>query len=518
MHRFRLAAALILGAALVIGPWALRNAIVHQRLILSDTNGGISMWYGVVTSDAEQRAGEAQLWAIPNLADRQSLALRWTVAKIVQNPVWFVGRMRFKVASLYLLQIRSFAVGDSITIDPRDQLVAMGAGENPLIWSAIADGQYILIMLAAIAGICFAPNWRKLLPIVLWVLFVTFMSAITIGHPRLRLPIVALLIPCAAYGLNLGWRRVRIARSQESGVRSQNAPVEDNPAHPGNPVRDSRNQRIGRVVLMLVGWLMFVALIFSTRYITWVRTWPDLQAAHAAMARSEYNAAQIAFERARVADPTNALRVIDLADLAFQRGDHSAALALYGQALKLEDRNLYAHAMRAHTAALLGLNSIVAAEQVALAGYGRDTNELYDWAWRTFEHPLVMRIVPGDPLALGQFVGFAPATPDLPSGRWTLGDARIRFAAGCGQVVVRVRGPVGRLATVAIEGSSVQQFVTLDGTVQDVRLASACSGEQARVERHSTTIRIQSPTALLDIERAPWYGGVAVLEARIEGQ
>jgi hypothetical protein len=429
--------------------------------------------------------------------------------------------MRFKVASLYLLQIRSFAVGDSITIDPRDQLVAMGAGENPLVWSAIADGQYMLIMLAAIAGICFAPNRRTLLPVLLWVLFVTFMSAITIGHPRLRLPIVALLIPCAAYGLNLGWRRVR-------GTTEPTLTPSPSPTGRGVPVgrgegtrtknQESRNQRIGRVGLMLVGWLMFAALIFSTRYITWVRTWPDLQAAHAAMARSEYNTAHTSFERARSADPTNALRVIDLADLAFQRGDHSAALALYGQALKLEDRNLYAHAMRAHIAALLGLSDIAAAEQIALAGYGRDTNELYDWAWRAFEHPLALRVVPGDPLALGQYVGFAPATPDLPLGRWTLGDARIRLAAGCGQVVVQVRGPVGRVATVTIEGSTVQQSVTLNGTVQDVRLASPCSGDLASTERHSTIIRIHSPTALLDIERAPWYGGVAVLEARIEGR
>jgi hypothetical protein len=166
---------------------------------------------------------------------------------------------------------------------------------------------------------------------------------------------------------------------------------------------------------------------------------------------------------------------------------------------------------------LLGLSDIAAAEQSALAGYGRDTNELYDWAWRAFENPPAVRVVPGDPMALGQYVGFAPATPDLLSGRWTLGDARIRFAAGCGQVVVRIRGPVGRVATVAIEGSTVQQSVTLNGTVQDVRLAIACSGEQASVKQVSTIIRIQSSTALLDIERAPWYGGVAVLEAWIEG-
>jgi|GEM_PF-731650 len=564
-HRFRLAAALLLGAGLVIGPWALRNAIVHQRLILSDTNGGISMWYGVVRSDAEQRTGEAQLWAIANPADRQSLALRWTAAKIIQDPIWFVGRMRFKIASLYLLQIRSFAVGDSITIDPRDQLVAMGAGENPLGLSAIADCQYILIMLAAIAGICIAPNHRKLLPIVLWVVFVTFMSSITIGHPRLRLPIVALLIPCAAYGLKYAafsfqlsaFRRTKKeesgVRSQESGVRSQESGVRSQHTEPRtgsqepsaeehsvtlsprHAVTSSPSHRITRsryrIALMLVGWLIFFALIFSTRYVTWVRAWPDLWMAHAAMASSEYNAARTYFERAQTADPTNALRVIDLADLAFQRGDTIAALDVYGQALKLEDRNLYAHALRARTAALLGRADIAAAEQVALAGYGRDNNEVYDWAWRSFDDLPSMRVVPGDPIALGQYVGFAPATPNLPTGRWTLGDARIRLADGCGQVVIRVRGPVGRNIALTLEGRDVQQSFTLNGTEQELHIAIACSSEPAIIpqrtaqpalvrttsnERLSNIIRIQSPTSLLDIEQAPWYTGVAVIEARIE--
>ncbi len=193
--------ALGLGTTMVILPWTVRNYAVHQRLIMVDTNGGISMWFGAVGSDAEQQSGEAQLWAIPNLADRQTLALEWTKQRIMEEPAWFIGRMRFKIVSLYLLQVRSFVVGDIITISPQDQQVALGAGENPLLWSLIADAQYVLIMLLALAALSFTGQFRRLLPILLWVLFSTFMSAVTIGHPRLRLPIVAALIPLAAYAL-----------------------------------------------------------------------------------------------------------------------------------------------------------------------------------------------------------------------------------------------------------------------------------------------------------------------------
>jgi 4-amino-4-deoxy-L-arabinose transferase-like glycosyltransferase len=75
---YRSAILLLLGAMLVIGPWAGRNYLVHGRLIVSDTNGGISMWYGTVRDDAEQAAGEARLAAVPNLADRQ----------IARPPAW----------------------------------------------------------------------------------------------------------------------------------------------------------------------------------------------------------------------------------------------------------------------------------------------------------------------------------------------------------------------------------------------------------------------------------------------
>ncbi|MCG8353907.1 MAG: glycosyltransferase family 39 protein [Chloroflexales bacterium] len=50
----RIAGFLLLGAALTIGPWTLRNYLIHDRLILVDTNGGISMWYGMVQGEEDR--------------------------------------------------------------------------------------------------------------------------------------------------------------------------------------------------------------------------------------------------------------------------------------------------------------------------------------------------------------------------------------------------------------------------------------------------------------------------------
>lgn len=482
-----LALALGLGAALVILPWTARNYAVHQRLIIVDTNGGISMWFGAVRSDAEQRAGEAELWAIPNLADRQARALEWTKQRILEDPAWFIGRMRFKIVSLYLLQVRSFVVGDSITISPQDQQVALGAGENPLVWSIIADAQYVVIMLLALASLCFAPQPRRLAPIVLWVVFSTFMSAITIGHPRLRLPIVAALIPLAGYALvRLAdlWRR---ARSQGLFSGTQ------------------RSKGVLRFVALLLSWAIFAALIFSTRYLSWLpaeqlalRGRQALAAGNTALARSYY-------EQARSADPNNALRSLALADLDFAGKQYQAALEGYAAATQQEDRNLYAHAMRGRTAALLGRRDIAQNEQSALAGYGRDNNELALWAWEFFDDAPGTRVVPGDATQLGQYVGFAPATADLPHGRWTLGHARLRLAGSCAPISVLLHGPPGREVSLGVQGAVARSFM-LTGSQQQLVLEP----DQACQPGLPMIVEITSPTSLLDIETAPWMVGVAV--------
>jgi tetratricopeptide (TPR) repeat protein len=272
--------------------------------------------------------------------------------------------------------------------------------------------------------------------------------------------------------------------------------------------------RRAALLAMLAGWLLFGALIGSTRYLTWARgEWYALQARQA-VAAGDPQRARLLLEQARASDRSNALRALALADLAFEQGAYRDALDLYAQATAIEDRNLYAHAMRERTAALLGLPEIARAEQAALAGYGRDNNELLFWSWGFFDDPPRASVVPGDPMALGQYEGFAPPTADLPSGRWTLGAARVRLQGSCDDLALRVRGPAARALMVEVEGAIVPQTTLLTGSDQEIRIP--LSSVPGCAERPPIVVRLRSATGLLDIERAPWMVGVALLEARVE--
>ncbi|MCL6540667.1 MAG: glycosyltransferase family 39 protein [Roseiflexus sp.] len=477
---------LLLGAMLVIGPWAGRNYLVHGRLIVSDTNGGISMWYGTVRDDAEQAAGEARLAAVPNLADRQTLALRMAWDIIREDPVRFLTRMRFKIASLYALQTRSYAVGDVISIDSRGMPLVQNAGEYSLALTLLADAQYVALMLLAIGGFCFMPQPARAVPTLLWVGLATLLAALTIGHPRLRLPIVAAVLPFAAYALirlPVLWRQ------------------------PARFLCDRRSYAA------LVGAVIFLAFIFSTRYISWIESLRYTVPGRAALAAGDVHPAGRLLTRAREVAPDNPLRVIDLADLYLAQGDNERALELYRLAASMEHRSLYAQAMRVLTAAALDNPAEAAAALRAIDDYWRSGNDLLEWAWNARHMSAPSHVIPGDPAALGFYAGFAPATPDLTVGRWTLGEGRVRVRGGCGRLEVRMHGPTGRVVDISLDDWNIHERVTLTGAPQEVRIS--LSGIRECEYNPELTVRFTSATGLLDLETAPWYGGVAITDVRV---
>lgn len=484
MQAAQLVLALGLGATAVIGPWAVRNYLVHHRFILSDTNGGVSMWYGTIRSESEKVAGEQRLAAVPNLADRQSLALRMALDNITADPVRFVINMRFKIASLYALQTRIYAVGDVISIDSRGIPVVQNAGEYRLGVTLIADFQYIAIVLLAIAGWCLMPQPERSIPALLWIGLATLLSAITIGHPRLRLPIVAVMLPFAAYMLVLlatNWRNVWSQLRWWRGIAS------------------------------LIGAVAFIALIVSRHYFPWVTSlWPVL-AGQAALARHDFAIAEMWLQRAYDIQPSNPLRTIDRADLRLEQGHFDEALALYRQAATMERRNLYAQAMRTLTASYLHLPSEAYAGMAAINDYWRVGNDVFEWAWQAYQQSTIPnRVIPGDPMSLGLYAGFAPVTPDLDRGLWTLGSARVKLRGTCGNLVVRFRAPAGRVVSFNIEQLDHRRDIVADGTVQEVSFSlaniAACEASPP------VTVYIISPISLLDIDYAPWYTGVAIYE------
>lgn len=483
----RVIVALALGALLVIGPWAARNYLVHGRVILSDTNGGVSMWFGAVRDDAELAAGNALLAATPNLADRQSLALRMTWDIIQDDPPRFLTRIRFKIASLYGLQTRSYAVGDIISIDPRGAPLVQNAGEYSLPLMVLADAQYLAVTLLAIGGICFMPRRDRAAPVLLWVALATMLAALTIGHPRLRLPIIAAFLPFAAYALTL-----------LPGVWSRLAAL----------------RRDRRAYAALAVALLFLALTASTRYLPWLASLPDAVAGRAALARGDIARAELLLTRARAADPANPLRTIDLGDAALARGQDAVALAFYQQAAAMEHRSLYAQALRAAVATRLNLAEEAAAGLAEIDSYWRSGNDLLEWSWAALDPAPAARVIPGDPAALGQAAGFAPATPDLPVGRWTLGEGRVRVRGGCGTLAVRLSGPAGRVVEIMVDDWGLRERVTLNGAPQEARLSLQSIRECEY--QPALTVRISSATGLLDLEQAPWYGGAAVHEVRVD--
>ncbi|MGQ9829568.1 MAG: glycosyltransferase family 39 protein [Roseiflexus sp.] len=485
-RRYRPAILLLLGATLVIGPWTVRNYLAYGRLIVSDTNGGISMWYGTIRTDAERAAGEARLAAVPNLADRQSLALQMAWDAIRADPGWFLTRMRFKIASLYALQMRSYAVGDVISIDSRGNPIVQNAGEYRPEVTALADAQYVALMLLAIGGFCFMPQPARAVPTLLWIGLATLLAALTIGHPRLRLPIVATVLPFAAYALvrlTATWRHVhRLARDRRGYAGA-------------------------------IGAICFLALVFSTRYIPWIESLQHTVAGRAALEAGDTHRAEQLFMKAYHIAPDNPLRVIDLADLHLARGNTARALELYRQAAAMEHRSLYAQAMRTMTAAYLDNPSEAGIAFRAIDDYWRSGNDLLEWAWNAQHKNAPSRIVPGDPAALGFYAGFTPATPDLPVGRWTLGQGRVRVRGGCGTLVVRMNGPTGRAVNISLDGWNIQERIVLSGALQDAHISLA---DIHGCERNpELKVRFTSATDLLDLEMAPWYGGVAITEVRV---
>ena len=149
----------------------------------------------------------------------------------------------------------------------------------------------------------------------------------------------------------------------------------------------------------------------------------------------------------------------------------------------------------------------------AIDGYWRTGNDLLEWAWNIQQGVAPDRIIPGDPAALGFYAGFAPATPDLTVGRWTLGEGRVRVRGGCGQLEVRMHGPTGRVVDISLDDWNIHERVTLTGAPQEVHLS--LSGIRECEYNPELTVRFTSATGLLDLETAPWYGGVAITDVRV---
>jgi 4-amino-4-deoxy-L-arabinose transferase-like glycosyltransferase len=218
-HRVAVTAALVLGYAIVVGPWAIRNTRLQHTLTVVDTMGGLNLLMGNYAHTPEQRMWDAvsltgpMAWNAtlpPTAADgskwtegtKEKWAQRQAISYMVAHPLTTLRRSVLKFADFWGLE-RDFVAGvHRGYYQPAQWLFVLGAGATILVYPATA--------VLAVVGICLAPPRRRvhLLGLVL-VLFVCGVHTIVFGHSRYHLPLIPILMLYAAAAATSGtWRQL----------------------------------------------------------------------------------------------------------------------------------------------------------------------------------------------------------------------------------------------------------------------------------------------------------------------
>ena len=197
----RAAAALAVGAALLILPWTARNIAEHGRFVLIASEGGITFWTGnhpLSPGDGDMAANVEIKRA--NLALRQQYAgltqteleavyYREALKAIAADPAWWVGLLAKKFFYTWV------PIGPSYKLH---------SGRH----YALTLASYLLTLPFAVAGFVRLVR-RGPQPVALWLLggSAVFTSVLFLSTERYRIPVIdPVLIVCAGTALAGFWR------------------------------------------------------------------------------------------------------------------------------------------------------------------------------------------------------------------------------------------------------------------------------------------------------------------------
>lgn len=194
----------LMACGLTLAPWALRNAGVFGQFELLESKGGVNFWLG--NSPDTPSNWIRNVWKVgvrePILAqlpagevarDRAGYAL--ALDYIRQEPLVFVARMPVKLADFWGFERNLMDVAEATRGG------APGGWTNPgkVVADSVAAVGYILLMLAAVAGLFWGPDDRTKLLIAGLVVYMIALHAVVFGDGRFHLPLIPFL---ALYG---GW-------------------------------------------------------------------------------------------------------------------------------------------------------------------------------------------------------------------------------------------------------------------------------------------------------------------------
>lgn len=219
-RRLALAALVLIGYVLTIGPWAVRNTRLQRTLTVVDTHGGVALRMGNYEHtpldrpwDAVALSGE-QSWS-HGLRDknpgrspwtegeREKLATREALAYALSHPGLTLHRTLLKLADFWGLERDLIAGFQRGYYRPGPVLESLGALAITL--------SYVALMLLASLGVFLSPphDTRAHALILLLIAFVAGLHALAFGHSRYHIPLVPLLLLYGASALQeRAWRHV----------------------------------------------------------------------------------------------------------------------------------------------------------------------------------------------------------------------------------------------------------------------------------------------------------------------
>lgn len=208
----RLASALplVLGFALTLAPWTIRNTRLQETFTTVDVMGGRNVMMGNYEHTPWHRPWAAiemsgdQAWHVVlsrhhgGLAGKtqgqiDKLAMKYALAYIAEHPGQTLARSSAKLLHFWQLERELVAGAKQGIWGPFDRLAV-------LAMAAVIVGVYAATMLLGIFGAVLAlpRNWQMHVFLLVLIGFVTAMHCVAFGHSRYHLPLMPIVIVYAA--------------------------------------------------------------------------------------------------------------------------------------------------------------------------------------------------------------------------------------------------------------------------------------------------------------------------------
>ncbi|ACL25691.1 glycosyltransferase family 39 protein [Chloroflexus aggregans] len=434
------AAMILLGCALVIGPWTVRNMLTYGGVILIDTTGAENLWLD--NDPAGREAVKAQLYALgEDRLLRQRLATERGIAVITADPSRFIAKMSRELRLFFALeQVDDMRARPAIWVSPGELVARLVVGDG--VWLLILlTGGYGLVRRWQPASATAEGFWRSR-----WCIF---------ADPRWLLGAWAayVLLTTLIFHVELRYRiplyPVLLAYSGMVGAAQWPIP--------------SRTLPRSQPVALLVPTLALAITLWHAPY-PWLgwqlvgKHWL-LRQAEQALERGDSRTAAAAAQQALHRDQQSVLARVALVRAALLDGDQPTALRWLDEAIAVLPAHPYPHLLRGDLLRQQGDLAAARAELTTFATASRE--DLATWLWERSITPPPTVLNLGDGLDLGFIRGMHHPAANEQGWRWTTGWAQVRLTVPTGAESIALTMRSGRP-----DGTPVRVWITVANGAQ----------------------------------------------------